>query len=167
MTLQSATYYGLRDGLGDSRFKCEGCHDGARLPRNLVPAGRVNDIGAPIYVCGDCSPPAQAPASLEFRVGMTVTTKRGVPVEIVHVLPPGKEAQGDAIIGIASYSDGTSEICTWQRNGRFTTKRESPLDLLPPVIRATYPAEYKRMTRQEFSAAQPSSDLPLYAGSGA
>lgn len=122
-------------------FKCEGCRDGARIPKHLVPAGRVNDIGAPIYVCGDCSPDApKAPVGPPpFAVNTTARTGYGTTVQIVHVLPHGHEADGDAIIGVLCYGNGSREICSWQRDGRFRKDRVSRLDLQATPVSAAWP----------------------------
>ena len=69
---------------------------------------------------------------MTIQAGGFLRTKSGREVEIVSVLPVGKELDyGDAIIGILTDEDSRT-VETWTRAGRYSPARESTLDLEMP-----------------------------------
>lgn len=62
---------------------------------------------------------------------MLTYTRDGRAVEILRVLPIGRElAGGDAIIGIITDHDGLRSVEQWPRDGRFLRSRKTGRDLV-------------------------------------
>ena len=95
---------------------------------------------------------------MTFLANTVAVTVRGTPVEIIAVLSPEQQdSHGDCIIGIIVSRDGTREICSWQRDGRFRADRPSTdMDLKLPTVRALTAAQYASMVeteRRQFAAS--------------
>lgn len=78
---------------------------------------------------------------MTFAAGKHAKTTHGRDVEIIAVLPQGKELHfGEAIVGIITWEPGNRTVESWTAGGRYAaSKQPTSLDLvMPPKIATSH-----------------------------
>lgn len=93
--------------------------------------------------------------TLAPRRGDILETRMGRPVEIIHVAPAGQEFDnGDAIVGIVTFSDGSRDLLSWKRDGAFLEGPWDSMRLILPQVRVLQATEKLTLGSIEPKAAE-------------